>query len=295
MGKLNESFEDHIVDPVPETIFDLPDEPPPARTLELARDTIFDLPRETLSGTMRKPVPEAKVDPPRETPPATTLKPIPDTTLKLPRQPMPQRTGEQIPDTLYNFPREALSESTSDPSVEEASSRTGNTFFVWLQRSLAVGSILAMIAFVFLSAMSAIRMVIEPATETDISNGSPAARLQVTTNEQPEVTNSVAESQSTTNEPPTDQLTPADGPFNFAEPAPPIPAPVKVVRTKAKSKRVTKRVRVAAYETSRPTRPAPQPLTPLFFPTTLIIYVENGVIKTRTEPWLLTTSKTKTN
>jgi hypothetical protein len=42
----------------------------------------------------------------------------------------------------------------------------------------------------------------------------------------------------------------------------------------------------AANRPKRETRPILQPEDPEFFPTTLIIYAENGVINTRIEPWI---------
>jgi hypothetical protein len=321
MGKLNESFDEHSVEPISETIFDLPDEASPGRTHESAPDTLFNVPRETLAGTTRKPVPDSMIDLAREVSPENTSDAVPDTlfdipreaspesareivpetTLALPLHSSPRLSGEAIPDTIYNLPREALMESAAEPIGKDVPAPVANTFFLWLQRSLAVGSILAMIAFVFLSAMSAIRMVIEPATETDITNGAPTAKLHVTTSEDPlapEVAGSSDESENTTNAQPTEELTQADGPFNFAEPSVPSPAPVKVARPHARPKRVTKRVQVAAYETSRPPslRPPslpPPSLEPMFIPTTLVIYVENGVIKTRIEPWIQTASAPK--
>ena len=49
--------------------------------------------------------------------------------------------------------------------------------------------------------------------------------------------------------------------------------------------RAAKPRQVTAYQPRTYTRP-PQPIEPKFFPTTLIIYSENGEIKTRIEPWI---------
>lgn len=45
-------------------------------------------------------------------------------------------------------------------------------------------------------------------------------------------------------------------------------------------------IRLARYKRRPVMSPVPRPETRKFFPTTLVIYAENGVIKSRIEPWL---------
>ena len=78
----------------------------------------------------------------------------------------------------------------------------------------------------------------------------------------------------------SDLLSQSNSPFSFRESHP--------ARSRVKSwaaRRPKPRTFLAAYR-PRHFFPAPQFIVSSFVPTTLVIYVENGEIKTRTEPWL---------
>ena len=147
----------------------------------------------------------------------------------------------------------------------EVSTPSANPFLSWLRGSLAVGTVLAMIILVFLSVLSGVFIALDksPAPRPEVAtNARPAEELAEAETEEPLSFDSFAES-------------------NF-EPAPPV-------RTHAARRRRSRspRIHVKGYRTRR-LRRIRRPLVPLFMPTTLVIYVENGVIKTRIEPWLQT-------
>jgi hypothetical protein len=133
--------------------------------------------------------------------------------------------------------------------------------FSWFHRSLAIGGGLAMIALVLLSA------IFIGVSDQKASEVGDIAYIEVTDE------NAVS-----------DQLTSSDI-FSIPD------------QDQAKSPRVARSRRTAFAPRIRPrTQPAavrPQPRNaepPLtiarFSPTTMIIYIENGVIKSRIEPWL---------
>ena len=228
-------------------------------------------PNESLDEYVVKPAPETTSEPPHGVSPPLADKP------------------KALPDT-------------------EVSEPVGNTFLVWIHRVVAVGSLVALIAFILLGAFSVFLFVInEPSSErraaTSIktaeereamTGGENAAEADAATNgnlaDDPEsATNGQYddEPELTTDGQPADQ---GKGPFSSnifsASNAPRI----NVTRSKARQNRARRRARAARYKRKRAPRWTPRPLEQLFIPTTLVIYVENGVIKTRTEPWLQSTS-----
>jgi len=130
----------------------------------------------------------------------------------------------------------------------------------WFQRSLAVVGGLAVIALMFLSAIF-FGMYDQPA-EPSVTLSDPATDHSPMRTERPLKPDIFAAQNST---PAGDVLPP--------------------VRSIAKPLPLRPRVQVAAYRPRRQTR-RPQPAVPGFVPTTLVIYAENGEIKTRVEPRL---------
>jgi len=61
---------------------------------------------------------------------------------------------------------------------------------------------------------------------------------------------------------------------------------IDIVRSKVRRRPARPSIHLASYKPRRRSRPLVQPEEPKFFPTTLVIYAENGVINTRIEPWL---------
>src|SRR5688572_10644715 len=86
-------------------------------------------------------------------------------------------------------PREVRPEITGEAEVadNEVSTPVVNTFLSWLRRSLAVGSVLAIIILVLLSVLSAIFIGIDrPTPQSDVTTTvRPAPRSDVTTNARP--------------------------------------------------------------------------------------------------------------
>ena len=175
-----------------------------------------------------------------------------------------------------------------EPLVEqEAPTPIVRPFFLWIQRTLAVFSILAIIALVFLGAVSAIRIVMdESGARNDVAtNARPAAEINVATNSQP-----ASESDVTTDVQPADQLTQSEETLDLDSSSVTTFAPMSIPRSNIRRKRARPRNHVAFYEPRSSTMPRlSQPLQQLFFPTTLVIYIENGEIKSRIEPWLQST------
>ena len=130
---------------------------------------------------------------------------------------------------------------------------------LWFRRLITVGSLtLAMIALVLLSAIF-------------VWISDPAARPDVATEGQPD------DSLIQTEEPRSFEVL---SPSGFAT----VPGVIYTVRATAKRK-----VRKPRVQLSLPARSYARPLQaeePKFVPTTLVIYAEDGVIKTRIEPWL---------
>src|SRR5688572_25114354 len=165
------------------------------------------------------------------------------------------------------LPREESQDITGEAEVlepvadGEVATPISNPFLSWLRSSLAVGTVLAMIILVFLSVLSGVFIALDrsSAPQPEVATSAPPAEEPAET-EEPLSFDSFAES-------------------NF-EPATPV-------RTHVRRRRWRPRVHVKGYRTRR-LRRLRRPLVPLFMPTTLVIYVENGVIKTRIEPWLQT-------
>lgn len=129
---------------------------------------------------------------------------------------------------------------------------------LWFRRFIAVGS--GAVAMLGLVLVSAILMGIND----------PGAELDIATQIEPD-----------------DKLIQPEEPFTFEILSPSSVATLKgginFVRATAKRKILRPRIQLA----QRP-RPyvAPLPEEPKFVPTTLVIYSDNGVIKTRIEPWI---------
>ncbi|MEO8041659.1 MAG: hypothetical protein ABI646_03515 [Acidobacteriota bacterium] len=66
----------------------------------------------------------------------------------------------------------------------------------------------------------------------------------------------------------------------------PVNGGIDSVRSNIRRRPARPSLHRASYKPKRQSRPSLQPAEPKFFPTTLIIYAENGVINTRIEPWL---------
>ncbi len=140
----------------------------------------------------------------------------------------------------------------------------------WFQRTLALGSSFALIALILLSAI--LVGIYEPTDESTIgsvdSSGDPSY-LAMDRSE--------------------DTLTPIEEPLN-SDTFPASPTLEDDQLRTARPRISRQRVRLAAY---RPLRRIRRPLRVVtkyvptdFVPTTLVIYAENGEIKTRIEPWL---------
>lgn len=164
------------------------------------------------------------------------------------------------PDVDADPPREVVSaeDQVAEPDGEVSKPIT-NTFLSFLRSSLAVLSVLAIITLIFLSVLSAIFIAVDP----------PAPR-----------------SETAAIEPSPEEVAQTDEPLSFHSFSEDDLAPVTTVRSNVRRKRTRPRAYVKGYRLRRPPRRRPAPLVPLFVPTTLVIYIEDGVIKTRTEPWL---------
>lgn len=202
------------------------------------------------------------------------------------------------PESSSEFPHD-VSPRLADPEAledRELSEPVANTFLIWVYRFVAVGSVLAMTAIVLLGGLSAILFVIgEPTTERNLTtNGRPAEEPEATTNiehaDEPVATTNgqyADEAELTTNGQPPEEQTQTKEPLSIFSAS--KSARVNITRSNARRRRARPRIRVAGYEAKRSLRWHPKPLESLFTPTTLVIYVENGVIKTRIEPWVRST------
>jgi hypothetical protein len=89
---------------------------------------------------------------------------------------------------------------------------------------------------------------------------------------------------------PVETLTQPEEPFTFDLSTPEafeLPTrEVGIVRSTTTRKPTWPRIHRAADKPKPQLRPLPQPERPTFVPTTLVIYAEDGVIKTRIEPWV---------
>jgi hypothetical protein len=125
---------------------------------------------------------------------------------------------------------------------------------LWFRRMVAVGGgAIVMIAFVLISAIL-------------VGISEPIAGPEIASDEQAD--------QRTQMEP-FDILSASISPGNVIEFLHPV----------AKRRVVRARAHVTPDRQPRYVR-QPQPIEPKFFPTTLVIYSENGEIKTRVEPWI---------
>jgi hypothetical protein len=132
--------------------------------------------------------------------------------------------------------------------------------FSWFHRSLAVGGGLAMIALVLLSA------IFIGVSDQKASEVGDIAYIEVTDE------NAVS-----------DQLTSSDI-FSIPEREPATAEPAARRRRTAFVPRVRQRIRPKAVRRPVP-ESEPQVTIAKFSPTTMIIYIENGVVKSRIEPW----------
>lgn len=76
--------------------------------------------------------------------------------------------------------------------------------------------------------------------------------------------------------------------FDISSPSsfPPVSSGARKVRSNFRRRPARPSIRLANYKPRRQSRPALEFAEPKFEPTTLIIYSENGLIKSRIEPWL---------
>lgn len=150
----------------------------------------------------------------------------------------------------------------------------------WFHRSLALGGTVAMVALVLTSAIvigmydrpDAGRELVQTAGDADLSQDGRPDRRQLP----PKVP------------PMSDKFTAADSGTTIADPSDVFEfgntRSAARVRTVSHSAR-RPHIQVATY---RPRRRLPQPqlVASHFFPTTLVIYIEKGLVKTRIERWL---------
>lgn len=183
--------------------------------------------------------------------------PVPEAVPEPPRAVSLMRTGEA--EILKPLARPAAP-AKSVQTVFKPSRRSVVPQPLWFRRFLAVGSgALVLIALVLVSAIL-------------VGIHDPAAVPDVATNVQPD-----------------DNLTQLEEPTSFDVSSTSSFAPAivgsEIVLPIAKRRLIRPHVELAPY---RPRQYAPQLqiAEPKFFPTTLVIYSENGVIKTRIEPWL---------
>jgi hypothetical protein len=132
---------------------------------------------------------------------------------------------------------------------------------LWFRRLVAVGSgAIAMIAVVLVSAIL-------------IGINDPASGPDVATQRQPD-----------------DKLIQTEEAFSLDSFSPSslaaVTGDIDIVRSNVRRKRARPSIHLAAYKPRRHSRQLRQPEEPKFFPTTLIIYAQNGVIYSRIEPWL---------
>jgi hypothetical protein len=80
-------------------------------------------------------------------------------------------------------------------------------------------------------------------------------------------------------------LTPAEEPYNF-DLSTSFPPVTLMNAPRPSAKRFARKVRQAVASGTRRYTPSLQPALPKFVPTTLVIYAEDGVVKTRVEPWI---------
>ncbi|HTK39067.1 MAG TPA: hypothetical protein VL325_11290 [Pyrinomonadaceae bacterium] len=144
--------------------------------------------------------------------------------------------------------------------------------FSWFHRSLAIGGALAIIAFLGISLLIAIyRRPVEPVSPIDVAADQYPADTLPSAEELDD----------------SGLLSPVDSPFAFDG----FPVVLKRQR-RAPAPRAARSVyRPQIVQQSRPSVPRPQFIVSEFVPTTLIIYIENGEIKTRIEPQLTTAYK----
>ena len=150
----------------------------------------------------------------------------------------------------------------------------------WFHRSLIVGGSLTVVALViWTSALLGVRRPpAEPPVnfaDTFVTSGDVAA------NEQPEQFTTPLEEQTS-----SDLSPESSSPFAFRE----ARHARSVAHFRTAARRSKPRLLLAAYRPHRFTV-LPQFMVSSFVPTTLVIYVENGLVKTRIEPWLTASYK----
>ena len=144
----------------------------------------------------------------------------------------------------------------------EVSRPIANTFLSLLSRLLAVGSVLAIVTLIFLNVLSVVFVTVDkPAPPSDVS----------------------------TNELPPAELVQTDEPLTFHSFYEANLEPVTTIRSNVRRRRAKPRIHRGVRTVGSPVGRFRKPLVPLFMPTTLVIYIENGAIKTRIEPWVQTT------
>jgi len=146
--------------------------------------------------------------------------------------------------------------------------------FSWFHRSLAFGGALAIIAFLGISLLSAIyRTPVEPVSPVDVASDQNTA-------------DKLAPSEQLDD---SDLFSAVDSPFAFNG----FPAARKASSPRRVSSRPFRNVHrpQIVQQQPRPVVPHPQLIVSEFVPTTLIIYIENGEIKTRIEPQLTASYK----
>ena len=138
---------------------------------------------------------------------------------------------------------------------------------LWFRRFVAVGSgALVMIAFVLVSAI--LVGISDPTAGPDVA-------ISLISNDEP---------------------TQSEEPFSFDVYSPSTFAPptveAEVVRSHPRRRPIRRVVQLGVFKPRRQLQPlpSPEPEQPKFYPTTLVIYAENGVINTRIEPWLQTSN-----
>jgi hypothetical protein len=159
--------------------------------------------------------------------------------------------------------------------ADGASLRTGRHRLSWFHRSLAVAGSFALIALILGTGIF-IRLYGPPAKLAENHTDTVAGPSDVATNEQPERLQVPDEEQTS-----SDLLPESNSPFAFSGPSPAR----SVAHRRSVARRPKPRLLLAVYR-PRHFAPRPQFVVSSFFPTTLDIYIENGEIKTRIEPWL---------
>ena len=154
-------------------------------------------------------------------------------------------------------------------AVVDPISRPAQHQLSWFHRSLAVGGALAVMVIILASAI-----IIGIYDETE-NTGGDLVKTVDTSSDMP------------IDQPPIDTPVATDEPLipDMDSPTSSLFGEVGAIDTTVRRRSARPRVHVVAYRVGRYHRRS-RPATPKFIPTTLVIYPENGEIKTRIEPWL---------